>query len=235
METITELLSQFDLTPSKDYYHVFGGEHIAAASAIERTYRTDPYDHRHFLPELEAGSRLFLALTSEQYRVGYACFKRAVASILKPEVIVEIGVGLGVSALAFMDGCPTAFYQGIDDDTDSSFPVRPTQFVSDQLAERKYKNQIVVANSQKLNRLPDCDFVHVDGCHNRAAVRHDFAIAWRSGPKWILCDDARDSEVAGGIFDALHQDLNRGSVEWAYFPDTWTGNILVRTDHRREK
>lgn len=52
--------------------------------------------------------------------------------------------------------------------------------------------------------------------------------------KWLLFDDARDPAVVAGIFQALRVDLNRGSVEWAYFPDTFTGNILIRTDHQRD-
>ena len=75
--------------------------------------------------------------------------------------------------------------------------------------------------------------MHIDGDHSAAAVEHDVQLAWRAGAKWILCDDARDTEVCRGIFNALHA-LDRGSVDWAYFPNG-TGNILIRTDHRREQ
>jgi hypothetical protein len=234
MATIKEVLAQFELQPSTDF-HVFGGEVIAAASAIETNYRKSVYDHRPYIQHLEPDSLLAQAVKTEQYRIGYACFKREVARVLKPQSILEIGVGMGISGLAFLNGYPLASYLGIDNDSDPSFPIKPSQYVIGKMNEQGYKSLITIADTQKLDVLPISDLVHVDGDHRKAAVRNDVALAWKSGAKWILCDDARDSEVVAGTFEALYEDLNRGSIEWAYFPDTWTGNLLIRTDHRRGK
>jgi hypothetical protein len=225
------ILKQFELSKGDDP-HIFGGECLKVASEIETNYRKSTYDHRPFLPNFEEDSPFYL----EQYRIGYACFKREVAKVLKPKIIVEIGVGIGIAALAMMDGSPQSSYFGIDND-EYVFPVSPaiipTQFVSGWMDAKSYPFHIVVNDSQQMEKIPFCDLVHVDGDHRREAARNDVGLAWRSEAKWILCDDARDAEVVAGIFEALALDLKRGSVDWAYFGDTWTGSILIRTDHRK--
>ena len=226
------ILNKFELSRGNDE-HVFGSECVQAMEDITAGYRFSSYDHRRFLPNFSSDSPFYL----EQYRTGYACFKRRVAEVLQPKVIVEIGIGCGIGALAMMDGAPISTeYIGIDND-EADFPVtpkiRPSGFVAAQLSARGYRHRIIVADSRMLTSLPRADLVHVDGDHSREAARHDTCLAWESGAAWILIDDSRDATVCAGVFDALSADLHRGSVEWAYFGDTWTGSILIRTDHRR--
>jgi hypothetical protein len=168
----------------------------------------------------------------------YARFKRQIAAAIQPHDICEIGIGMGVAALAFLEVSPFGVtYTGIDNDYEygRKFSVRPSEHVSRLLGEHGYHSEIIVADSQTLTELPSrwYDLVHIDGDHSAIAVEHDVRLAWHAGAKWILCDDARDAEVCRGIFNALHS-LNRGDVNWAYFPEG-AGNILIRTDHRREK
>jgi hypothetical protein len=167
----------------------------------------------------------------------YASFKRSVAAMIRPNSICEIGIGEGLAALSFLEVSPLGCtYTGIDNDYEfgRKFSVRPSQFVSDLLGEHGYHSEIIVADSRTLAELPArwYDLVHIDGNHASEYVSHDVQLAWRAGAKWILCDDARDTEVCRGIFTALHE-LGRGSVDWAYYPDGM-GNILIRTDHRRD-
>jgi len=227
----TLILNKFELSQG-DGIHIFGSECVRAASKIEANYRTSSYDHRDALPNFTPDSPFYL----EQYRVGYACFKREVAHVLQPKVILEIGIGVGIGALAMMDGAPEAIYRGIDNN-EADFPVipriKPTEFVSAALESKRYNYHIKIANSRELSEIPRADLVHVDGDHSREAARNDVTLAWKSGAVWILCDDARDTNVVTGIFEALAIDLDRGSADWAYFPDTWTGSILIRTDHKR--
>jgi hypothetical protein len=224
------ILDKFELSPG-DGTRIFGSECVRAAYEIECHYRLSDYDHRGMLPNFALDSPFYL----EQYRVGYACFKREVARVLQPKVIVEIGLGVGIGALAMMNGAPSATYEGIDNN-EGDFPVtpkvQPTEYVAALLASRGYKHNVRIANSRDLNIIPRADLVHVDGDHSREAAQSDVTLAWKSGAAWILCDDARDTSVVAGVFDALIA-LNRGSADWAYFPDTWTGSILIRTDHRR--
>jgi hypothetical protein len=226
------ILSKFELSAG-DGRHIFGSECVQVAAEINATYHSYTYDHRPFLPNFASDSPFYL----EQYRIGYACFKRAAAAAIQPKAIVEIGIGCGIGALAMMDGAPfDCRYEGIDSN-EADFPVtppiKPAQFVAALMDAHRYPAHILIANSLQLDTLPRADLVHVDGDHSRAAARHDTALAWRSGASWILIDDARDTSVCAGVFDALSTDLNRGSAEWAYFGDTWTGSILIRTDHRR--
>jgi hypothetical protein len=231
-----ELLKKYEHFPSNDF-HVFGGDYIEAESQINMAYRGSTYDHRPFLPPSDPSLLVSEAMLTEEFRIGHACFKREVARVLQPTSILEIGIGVGVAARAFLDGCPSAFYIGIDNDYDfeKSFLVKPSEFVEGLLTRLGCNYEIMVDDSQEMMGFPKCDLVHLDGDHSRKAVLHDFTLAWRSGARWILCDDCRDSGVVAGIFDALNGCLDRGTVEWAYFPDTWSGSILIRTDHWREK
>lgn len=191
-----------------------------AAQCIRHMHRDSDYDHRPFLPQ-GVGEHY----QSEQFRIGYAAFKETVARVLQPETIVEIGVGVGVSALAFLAGCPNSTYFGYDNDCQDGrdFPVKPSEFVNSLLSGRGF---VRIADSTRLYNLPLCDFVHVDGGHDYDTCYNDVMLAWRSKARWILVDDARDSTVAAATFDAL-RFKSPGSVDWAYFEDTWTGNILI--------
>src|SRR5258705_8446868 len=92
---------------------IFSGEISQYSRDIRELYPFSIYDHRPSLP-----SGLPNYYQTEQFRIGYACFKYAVARILQPKTIVEIGVGVGVSAMAFLAGC-SAIYMGIDNDCES--------------------------------------------------------------------------------------------------------------------
>ena len=199
---------------------IFGGELTDYARRIRHNYPLSTYDHRQYLPTGVAP--LFY---SEKFRLGYACFKREVAHVIQPKRIIEIGVGLGISALAFFNGCPNATYLGIDNDceTDRDFPVKPSEFVRNLLGPW---GRIEVKDSSTIDRLPPADFIHIDGDHSYDAAYNDVMLAWRSEARWILVDDTRDSVVSAATFAALHRK-SPGSVDWAYFEDTWTGSILI--------
>lgn len=207
-------------------------EAAEAAARIEDIYAGLSYDHRPYLDL--ADEEITLKMT-EEYRTRYACFKYAVSKVLQPHRIVEVGVGSGVSALAFLHACPTARYTGLDS---GEWQTRLKHLFLDEvdrkLSALQFSHQIVIGDSQSADTFPYCDLCHIDGDHSTAATRHDFTAAWRGRAKWILVDDAEDPAVAAGVFQSLSLDLDRGSVDWAYFANTWTGNILVRTDHWKD-
>lgn len=69
------------------------------------------YDHRPFMPEMIKEKFPHMM---EDNQLQYSRFKRAVAEILQPRTIYEVGTGWGVSARAFLDGAPDAYLYGID-------------------------------------------------------------------------------------------------------------------------
>src|SRR4029077_19117048 len=199
---------------------IFPGELAQHVHRISNNYPISVYDHRPHLPM--GVSPLFY---TDEFRLGYACFKREVARILQPKSITEIGVGLGISALAFLDGAPSATYLGIDNDceSDRDFPVKPSEFVNSLVEGR---GRVWNKDSSKIDHLAESDLVHIDGDHSYDATYNDVMLAWPSNARWILVDDSRDSVVAAATFAALHRK-SPGSVDWAYFEDTWTGSILI--------
>jgi len=201
-----------------------------ASERISRLYRSMPFDHRRFLAGLESHPD-YPAHMSDRYRDEYACFKYTVALALKPRSIVEVGVRGGVSALSFLSACPDALYTGFDNNRDAREQgIDFTSHVRGWFTRLDVRADLRIEDSQLLDRFPYADLVHIDGDHSFEGVRHDVVAAWRSGAPWILCDDADDCAVVAGIFYALKFDLDRGSAEWCYFPQTWTGNILIRTN-----
>jgi len=212
---------------------LFPGELLERARQIRHAYPLSAYDHRPFLP---AG--IHASYREEKFRIGYACFKREVAHALQPRLILEIGVGLGISALAFMDGCPSAYYLGIDNDSEYNrdFPIRPSEFVSKHLHAKNYSFTIHQQDSKfPLKRGAfTADLVHVDADHSRAATKNDVLLAWNAltANGYVLIDDSRDSSVAAGVFDAI-AEVQPGSIDWTYFEDTWTGSILIHKARMR--
>lgn len=224
-----ELLKQSGFLASKGFC-VFGNELHEVAKSIRLNYPLLSYDHRQFIAAIRG--RLEPCSFLDEFRVGYACFKYSVAKIIGPKRICEIGVGAGVSALAFLHACPSAHYVGIDNgskDWIDGFDY--LEYVSSLIKELKFSFEIVVADSQKLEELPGkFDLVHIDGDHSSDGVAHDLEIAWNSGSPWILLDDCRAVEVVAGFGAGMRRKWS-GIFDWAYFEDTWTGSILI---HRKE-
>jgi len=212
---------------------IFPGELVEVSEQIRNLYPSCKYDHRKFLPTLGRSFSDSIVVT-EEYRIGYSCFKRSVASVLQPQTILEIGVGIGTAAMAFLDACPEACYLGYDNDCEYgvTFVVKPSEYVSSILKKAGYNGHVEIVDSQSLERFPCVDLLHVDGCHRYDQAYHDIKLAWESSSKWILIDDCRDSTVAAAAMAVLRQ-CHAGSTEWAYFEDTLTGNILIPREHAR--
>jgi cephalosporin hydroxylase len=195
-----------------------------AVKRIRELYPLADFDPKPFLHPQEEE---YDAKLTKQYRLGYSCFKYAVASVLKPKKICEIGVYSGGSAMAFMEGSPEAHYVGIDNNFNShKLGVDFTAYVKAMFDTRGGDYAIIEADSMKLDYIPEYDLLHVDGNHSYAFCKHDVYLGLRSKTEWILVDDALDSQVAAATFDALFEHCP-GTNEWAFFEDTWRGNILI--------
>lgn len=212
-------------------------DEIAVVSKkIRDLYPTLLYDHRPFLPPVDTSLEI---KKTEEFRVKYACFKYAVASVLQPKSICEIGVGSGIAARAFLSGSQVCDYLGIDnghDEEEMKYPF--SQHVKELLLSLTSHSGLVSfgkVDSQTLCALRpglSYDFIHVDASHEFKSACHDLELAWDSKAKWILVDDCRDTTVASAVLTTLAYK-QPGSIEWAYFEDTWTGNILINRERTR--
>lgn len=110
-----------------------------------------------------------------------------------PRRIVEIGVRAGYSAWTMLDAAPDAWLIGIDADFDGvtvnshgGYP-GAWQHAVRICAGRDFR--LMLADSHKLDRLPDCDLLYIDGDHDENGVWADLMLAERSGAPVILLDD----------------------------------------------
>jgi predicted O-methyltransferase YrrM len=174
-------------------------------------------------------------LENPDHMRGYCCFKAAIISALSIKSVCEIGVGLGISALSFLTANPTIRYVGIENgDNDKVYDFPLTKRAEKEIQKVNPSAQVLVEDSQLMKILPwPCryDLVYVDGNHSREGCRHDVETAWNSGSEWILVDDTHHPAVAAGFMDAIYICQSTSYFEWTHFPNTWTGNILMRRRH----
>lgn len=120
--------------------------------------------------------------------VEYYKLKWAMAHVLKPASILEIGVRFGYSAAAFLNGCPSARYIGIDLDSDSFGGTKGAIKWARKITSG-FKADYIVADTQSLSRLPGgiYDLVHVDGQQDGDGSFHDLSLAVKQA-RYILVD-----------------------------------------------
>jgi hypothetical protein len=207
---------------------VFESALALAAADIRDAYRECRYDHRPFLPP--SAEAAHAAVFTDVYRASYAAFKYAVAQVLQPRCIAEIGVGFGVAARAMMAASPAHVnYIGYDNGSmhPESIPFARSMLVAIEESIGCYAQLEQIDDSLSLVELPPSNLIHVDGCHLYSWAYHDVSMALRAA-EWVLVDDARDSQVAAATLAAIWE-WRAGDVDWCYFEDTWTGNILIHT------
>ncbi len=181
------------------------------------------YDHRPFLPP-EAMEKWGTA----EVQCDYAAFKHSVAMMIAPASIVEIGVGYGIAARAFLSAVPKATYVGYDNGADGEAVIQHAKGIL--RAGFPYARVEMIDDSLHMTNLPRCDLCHVDGAHDFEHAYRDVKLALASAA-WTLVDDTRDSQVAAATMQAVY-DWRPGDVEWASFEDTWKGNILIYTGRK---
>lgn len=122
-----------------------------------------------------------------RYEVLFSLVKK-----LKPKTIVEIGVRCGYSAWTMLRAAPEASLLGIDLDGDENEVNTHTGYKGAWKTaveiNRGYKFNLLIADSHKLDRLPDCDLCYIDGDHYEEGVMQDLLLAEKSA-KVILLDD----------------------------------------------
>lgn len=187
------------------------------------------YDGRRFLSEDDEPD--YDLKMSMDFVNGYMRVKNGIAAVLQPKFICEIGVASGIAAMAFMTACPKARYFGIDNRFEEE--MRGVNLVDHAMELLKpFDACFLDEDSQLISDLyTTYDLIHIDGDHSREACAHDVEIAWNAltPDGWLLIDDAKDSAVVAGTFDAMRK-VWPSELRWAYLEDTLTGNILIRKE-----
>jgi cephalosporin hydroxylase len=148
----------------------------------------------------------------------YRCL-HAVARVLQPRRIIELGAHAGSSADAFLAAAPEADYLGFDvfsvgryDDTGE--PWYPDQVARRLFAARGYPHtRLVRADLRSLQRLPEqADFVMVDADHSYESALGDLELARTAAPDFIVVDD-----VVGDVQRAIEAFTfsHRSEVAWS--------------------
>lgn len=169
-------------------------------------------------------------LRNPTYVQGYCAFKAAVVAALAIKTVCETGIGLGISATSFVEGNPDIKYTGIDNlENDVVWGYPMSGFVASALNRRNVVPTFIIQDTREMKKLPgQYDLVHIDANHFREGCKHEVEMAWDSKSEYILVDDTHYTAVMAGTMDALF-DKDRYSIQdWTHFPETWSGNILIR-------
>ena len=120
--------------------------------------------------------------------VSYYRLKWAIARVLRPQRILEIGVRFGYSAAAFLDACPNATYLGIDVDSED-FGGHKGAIQWARRITPESSADYLIADSQQLDEFPGghYDLIHIDGQQDGTGSIRDLLKALPKG-RHILFD-----------------------------------------------
>jgi predicted O-methyltransferase YrrM len=150
----------------------------------------------------------------DYFQVKYDVCKR-----FNPKRILEIGIGWGYSAYAFLSACPDAYYLGIDINANHR-----SQYIA---YLNKYNFNSIIVNSTDITDLylPKFDFIHIDGDHSYSVAYRDMEITLRVLEKngAMLVDDYDNPKVALAIKDFMS---NNPQLKGEYI-DSYRGDYLI--------
>jgi predicted O-methyltransferase YrrM len=160
--------------------------------------------------------------------VSYYRMKWAIARVLQPKSILEIGVRFGYSALAFLNGSPSARFLGIDTDS-TTFGGSTGAINWARKACRNYGAEFVVADSTKMERFPGerYDLIHVDGQQDEGGTMHDLIVA-SAQARYILVDGyfwSRPNFFSASEFLYRYRDY----IEFYEVIPGYAGELLIKT------
>ena len=143
----------------------------------------------------------------EEYRLKYA-----LAKLIQPRSILEVGVRFGYSAQSFLFAAPTATYIGLDKDEPSWGPYKgvPRHWAHAVLRARYPDIELCTwgIDTQTENArdllLMKFDMVHIDADHSFAGALHDMQTFWPFCRRVMIVDDTAEiPEVASAVLEFL--------------------------------
>jgi hypothetical protein len=185
---------------------------------------TTDFDFRRFAAANDPLSHLF-----EDWLLYYR-LKFAIAKVLQPQSILEIGVRYGYSAITFLEACPTAKYLGIDLDVDTFGGSQGTLEWARKIT-KNYDATFLIADTQLMDHFPGqlYDLVHIDGQQDGAGTFHDLRRAILQA-RWILLDGyfwTQENFVNANDFLLKYKDL----IRYAVAIPGYAGELLIRTSN----
>ena len=142
--------------------------------------------------------------------VDYYKLKWAIARVLKPASILEVGVRFGYSAAAFLHGHSNAHYLGIDLNTDSYGGKQGAIDWAKEITQQ-FTTEFIVDDTQEMACFPGdiYDLIHVDGQQDGDGSFHDLELAIKQG-RYVLLDGylwTRQNFLAASEFLLKYADL----------------------------
>jgi 2-polyprenyl-3-methyl-5-hydroxy-6-metoxy-1,4-benzoquinol methylase len=169
--------------------------------------------------------------------VTYYRLKWAIAQVIQPRSILEIGVRYGYSGHAFLTACPDATYLGIDLDSDISGGVKGAIDWAKQILQ-PFAATFLIADTQTLSTFPDqaslsgetYDLIHVDGQQDGDSSFHDLTLALSQG-RYILVDGYHwTTPNFFAVNDWLLQHCDR--LDWYGAIPGYAGELLIKVADR---
>lgn len=134
---------------------------------------------------------------------------------IRPEKIVEIGVGAGYATWTMLEASPEASAVGIDADVVENAWENAVKI-------NKFRNfSLMLVNSHDLKRLPDCDLCFIDGERTEEGCYQDLVLAEKSAKNIIVNSYA---EVKAAVDRFLEQTKLKGKL----VDDGFGGLYLIR-------
>lgn len=144
----------------------------------------------------------------EEYRVKYA-----IAKLVKPKRILEIGVRFGYSARSFLFAAPKASYLGLDIDEPSWGPYSgvPRLWATERLRELYPYNSINTYKIDTQKEKPSFvsesfDFIHIDADHSYEGALNDMENFWPFCSNTMVVDDYVEVRRSVDEFVRRHKD-----------------------------
>ncbi|MDZ7962341.1 MAG: class I SAM-dependent methyltransferase [Aulosira sp. DedQUE10] len=157
----------------------------------------------------------------------YYKLKWAIAHVLKPANILEIGVRYGYSAAAFLHGYSSAKYVGIDLDTDSYGGVKGAINWAKNITQQ-FSTEYIISDTQAMSCLPGnlYDLIHVDGQQDGDGSFHDLELAIKQS-RYVLVDGylwTRQNFMAVSDFLFTYSNL----LDWYGVIPGYAGELLIK-------
>lgn len=159
----------------------------------------------------------------------YCDFKRRIAERLQPRSILEIGVGSGHAAAAFLTACPSARYVGLDADNGQHGGIVGRYRQAEQVLRRCFPEAEIEVHQWDTQRDPPSPdrlgrfaLVHVDGDHTEQGCYRDLLSACQLAPLVLVDDFLHLEEVQRAVLTFLLDTQHP-----AEFHRSFRGDVLI--------